>query len=213
MLAAVRYDSVASTPYVSTDSGATWSAAGTSFAAGQVFLYCASSGLFLMNQFSNGVVFSSDDMVTRTSRSGSGHYLVGCAGATVIAAPSSFSGNFTMRRSADGGVNWATITTSVPAPSFGTVFGSGNGSGIWIANTPGAALRSTDDGLTWAALASPDSGLSMRRSLWTGTEFLWALSGSSSSKLFASADGSAWTLRQEISGSFAGLFPAAPIGT
>lgn len=118
-----------------------------------------------------------------------------------------------MRRSADGGLTWATITTSVSAPSFGTVFGAGNGAGVWIANTPGVALRSTDDGLTWAALTSPDASLSMRRSLWTGTEFLWALSGSSTSKLFASTDGLSWTLRQEISGNYAGLFPAAPIGT
>lgn len=211
LLAAARFDSVASLPHVSTDGGATWAPVGTNLAASRL-LYCEASGLFLMSLFPSGTLQSSPDMVTRTTRTGTNHILIGCVGATVLAAPSSFSGVFVIRRSTDGGLSWSSITTSVPAPSFGSVSGSGNPAGIWIANTPGSALRSSNNGVSWSALTSPDPGLSMGLSLWTGTEFIWVLFGTTTSKLFASPDGLTWTLRQEISGNFAGLFPAAPIG-
>ena len=165
--------------------------------------FCASSGLFLAPIFSGTFglygVMRSADMATRLFTSFDLHLgrIMGCSGSTVLGVPGPLEDTYPDRihRSTDGGVSWTPIDTGL---NIGSAYAAGDGAGTWVMGSPGGGFyRSTNDGVSWSAMSGLPSGSGFARFVHTGTEFLVLVTTISplDSKLYASSNGTSWSLR------------------
>ncbi len=92
------------------------------------------------------------------------------------------------------GSDWMTQTTGTSGLTFGN---AAYGNGVWIAtsNSFDNVYRSTDNGVTWAPVAVPDS--------MGGIDFgngLFVMQAASSDEIYTSTDGLTWTLTEVTGG-------------
>ncbi len=196
--------------YVSTDSGANWVTRDSSrFWAS---IACSSDGSYVSAGDGNGVYVSTDGGSTFTQRIPNSHNWPGLAlssdGSKQVAC-----GSTEVRTSTDFGTTW-TVRRNISGANYNAAASSADGTRLFVAQSAGQMLVSTDSGATWTG-----TGSSLN---WNGVacsaDGMSAVATDSSNVYVSTDGGSTWVQRQAAS-SFRGLSMAssgvkmlAPVG-
>lgn len=103
-------------------------------------------------------------------------------------------------RSSDG-VSWTDSGSSDPGPWLGGVAGHGD---TWVAAGGTSIVRSTDNGMTWAAVSSREFSGGLR-GVGTSGDGTWVVTGDGGTIAVSEDDGLSWSDRSVVTGNASGF--------